>query len=82
MSKADSLPDSVRDLPLQSQVAVLYERVNNLASEVKSLKRALWAFVFSLLGGCILFLLSITAGWLGPKNGGTSALKFIDWLWS
>jgi hypothetical protein len=63
----DGLPEDVRGLPVQIQVAVLYERVGTLQSEVKSLRKALWSFVFSILGGAVLFLFSLASGWIGPK---------------
>jgi hypothetical protein len=70
----EAVPEHIRGLPIEVQVAVLYERVNNLAGEVKSLKKALWAFVFSILGGALLFLLSVTAGWIGPQHGVSGAV--------
>lgn len=76
MSEA-RMPDDIRHLPLGIQVAVLYERVRNgnqridgLAKEVQALRRALWAFVFSIVSGALLFLFSIAAGWIGPVHGG------------
>lgn len=74
----EPLPQHIRDLPIQVQVAVLYERVKNLDDEVAGLRRALWSFVFSLLGGALLFLLSIAAGWIGPRAH--SALEVARWL--
>lgn len=73
-----AIPEHIRDLPQQVQLAVLYERVQNLGEEVKGLKRSLWAFVFSILGGALLFLLSVAVGWLGPHSG--AAHGAIDWL--
>jgi hypothetical protein len=64
----NDLPDDVRGMPVQIQVAVLYERVGTLQAEVKSLRKALWSFVFSILGGAVLFLFSIASGWIGPKS--------------
>lgn len=71
------VPDNIRGLPIETQVAVLYERVQNLGDEVQSLRRALWAFVFSILGGALLFLLSIAAGWLGPKHAVAMAIGWF-----
>lgn len=68
----------MRGQPIETQVAVLYERVKNLGDEVQGLRRALWSFVFSILGGAILFLLSVAQGWLGPHSGNASAL--FGWL--
>ena len=73
----ESVPPHIRGLPIETQVAVLYERVNNLGNEVKALKRALWAFVFSILGGALLFLLTVAAGWIGPRTGATAAWRFL-----
>jgi hypothetical protein len=69
------MPEHLRDLPLEVQVAVLYERVGNgnaritaLSREVQGLRRALWSFVFSLIGGVVLFLFSVATGWIGPVH--------------
>lgn len=43
------LPENIRDLPLQIQVAVLYERVGTLTLEVKFMKRGFWALVLTIL---------------------------------
>jgi hypothetical protein len=48
-----------------AKVAVLEERMANLTEEVHGLRRALWAFVFSVLSGAIIFMLSIVTGALG-----------------
>ena len=72
----ETFPDDVRGLPLQVQVAVLYERVNSLSQEVRGTRRALWGFVFSVLGGAILFLFSVASGWLGPHTT-ANALRFL-----
>lgn len=50
---------------LTVKVEVTDERVKNLADEVHGLKRALWAFVFSVLSGAIIFLLTIVTGTVG-----------------
>lgn len=62
-------PREIRDLPVETQVAVLYERVGTLREEVRALRRALWAFVFSILGGAVIFMFSIASGWIGPHSG-------------
>lgn len=49
------------------KVAVLEERVTNLTEEVHGLRRALWAFVFSVLSGAIIFLLTIVTGTIGAS---------------
>jgi hypothetical protein len=72
----DYLPDEVREMPLQTQVAVLYERVGTLKDEVRGLRRALWSFVFSILTGALLFLFSVASGWLG-KNPSAVAANMI-----
>lgn len=72
------LPDSIRNLPIETQVAVLYERVGNLGTEVKALKRALWSFVAAIISGSLLFLLSIASGWIGPGSHASAA--FWSWL--
>lgn len=76
MTDYDSrMPQHLRDLPVETQVAVLYERVGNgndritaLGREVQGLRRALWSFVFSIIGGAILFLFSVASGWIGPVH--------------
>lgn len=64
---SNDFPEDFREQPLQVKVAVLAEQVKNLKEEVRGLRRALWSFVFSVLGGAVLFLLSIASGWIGPK---------------
>ncbi len=67
--KDEAMPQFLRDQPLEVQVAVLYERVGNLAEEVHSLKRALWALVFSVLTSMIVFLfVTVAAGWIGGTH--------------
>lgn len=64
-SRMERMPEHVRELPVETQIAVLYERVGALSDEVHALKRALWTLVFTVLGGMILTLFSIAAGWIG-----------------
>lgn len=71
-----SLPEHVRDQPLQVQLAVLYERVKNLNEEVKSLRRTLWVFISAIVSGAVLFLVSVASGWVGPKASAAAALHF------
>lgn len=59
--------EQMAGLPLEIQVAVLYERVGTLKDEVKALKRAVWSAVASIIGGAVLFLFSLASGWIGPK---------------
>ncbi len=66
---SERMPQHLRDMPVEVQVAVLYERVGNLAEEVHSLKRALWALVFSVLTSMIVFLfVTVAAGWIGGPH--------------
>jgi hypothetical protein len=80
MAPQEAVPEHIRGLPQDVQIAVLYERVKNLGDEVKALKRALWSFVFSILGGALLFLLSLAAGWIGPNHGVSGAVG-AAWKW-
>jgi hypothetical protein len=68
MSSGEEFPTHVRDLPLDTKVAVLYERVQNLDEDVKSLRRTLWAFISALIAGAVLFLFSIASGWIGNAH--------------
>lgn len=75
--KRESLPDNIRGEPIETQVAVLYERVGNLKDDVRGLKNI-------ILGGIVSGLLavggtavSVAAGWLGPH---TAVAAFWKWL--
>ncbi len=62
----EKMPQYLREQSLEAQILVLYERVGNLSQEVHSLKRALWALVFSVLSSMIVFLfVTVAAGWIG-----------------
>lgn len=64
--RMDSIDRRVSDaVAINSKVAVLEERVKGLVEEVHGLKRALWAFVFSVLTGAIILLLTIITGQFG-----------------
>jgi hypothetical protein len=54
-------------LPLEVKVAVLYERVDNMGSEVHAMKRALWGVVFSIVLAVLVFALSVTSGVIGGR---------------
>lgn len=69
----DSLPEHVRGLPPEVQIAVLYERVGNLAEDVKGLKNIIIGGIATLLTGIILGAISVAAGWLGPHAGAATA---------
>jgi hypothetical protein len=62
--------------PLGERVASLETTVEILLAEVRSMKRALWGVVATVLGGMLLFLFSLASGWIGPGSGGISALPF------
>ena len=47
----EDFPDHVRNLPIDTKVAVLYERVRNLDEDVKALKRTLWVFISAIVAG-------------------------------
>ncbi len=77
-----SFPDEVRHLPVQTQVAVLYERVKaqgdqltDLKTEVRALKRATYAFVSSLFVGMLLYLFSLSSGWIGNTRHAAEAVR-------
>lgn len=71
--RLDDLAERLQQLGiLCAVVPVLEERMSNFGKElhevrdeVKGMKRALWGLVFSILGGCLLFLLSVASGWIG-----------------
>jgi hypothetical protein len=54
-------------LPLEVKVAVLYERVDNMGSEVHAMKRALWGVVFSIVLAVLVFALSVASGVIGGR---------------
>jgi hypothetical protein len=41
------------------------DRDEAIRDEVKYMKHALWGLVFTVIGGMMLFLFSVAAGWLG-----------------
>lgn len=62
--------------PLGERVASLETTVEILLAEVRSMKRALWGVVATVLGGMLLFLFSLATGWIGPGTSGVSALPW------
>lgn len=78
----ESLPEHIRDLPLQTQVAVLYERVGNLAAKVDKLVQWIATGVVTIVVGVILGLFSVAAGWVGPHAGPThaAAQALFGWI--
>lgn len=73
--KRDVLPDNIRGEPLETQVAVLYERVRNLSEDVQGLKNIIVGGIVSgllAIGGTAV---SVAAGWLGPH-----AAAILNWL--
>ena len=58
-------PREFERLPLETQVAVLYERVANLGDDVHGMKRALWGMVFSIVLAVLVFALSVASGVIG-----------------
>lgn len=77
----DNLPEHVRGLPLEIQVAVLYERVGNLAAQVKRLIQWIATGVVTILGGIVIGLFSVAAGWVGPHAGPTHAAAQAVFGW-
>lgn len=73
VNRDEALPEHVRGLPVEVQVAVLYERVGNLTEDVKGLKTIILGGIVTLLTGMLLGAVSIAAGWLGPHAGATVA---------
>jgi hypothetical protein len=45
--------------------ADLQADIKELKDEVRSMKRGFYGLIFSLLGGMLLFLLSVASGWIG-----------------
>lgn len=48
----------IREQPISVQVAVLWERVDNLADKVEGQTRALWAFAGSFLIAALTFAIT------------------------
>lgn len=65
MSRTE-FPDQIKNLPQDVQVAVLYERVKNLADDVGALKRAFYTFAIGTVGSAVLFAFTVFA-LLGKK---------------
>lgn len=76
----NSLPDNIKDLPWQVQMAVLYERVQNLDDRVKTLTRSLWAGIGTLITGMLLYLFSVSSGWIGPQKQTSTLGEVIAWV--
>lgn len=68
VKRDESLPDHVRGLPLETQVAVLYERVRNVSDDVQGLKNLIKGAIATLLTGIILAAIGVAAGFLGPHS--------------
>ena len=62
----NGLPANIRDLPLEVQVAVLYERVGYLTLEVRFMKRGFWALVLTILTASISLLAYTLGHGAGP----------------
>lgn len=71
-----SLKDVI-NMPVETQVAVLYERVGTMRDEIRGLRRAIYSFVGTVGAGAVLFLFSLAAGWIGPHGAAHSAVKAI-----
>jgi hypothetical protein len=69
----DVLPEHVRGLPLETQVAVLYERVGNLGEDVKGLKTIILGSIATVLIAVAGAVISVASGWVGPHAASTAA---------
>lgn len=85
--RGEFFPEDIRNLPTQTQLAVLYERVQNLTDDVTSLRRTLQVFIGAIVSGAVLFLFSVAQGWIGkqtppPATGSivSSIAHFWGWL--
>lgn len=55
----------IEDHELHATISYMRERIEALHEDLIWLKRALFGAILTLLGGMVLFLASIAAGWLG-----------------
>ena len=55
----------LEDQELHATLNSVKEKVDDLHDDLVWLKRTLAGAIFTLLGGMVLFLVSIAAGWLG-----------------
>lgn len=55
----------IEDQELHATLKFLKEQVAELHDDLVWLKRTLAGAIFTLLGGMILFLVSVASGWLG-----------------
>lgn len=53
---------------LETKVDGLPQKVESLAESFDAMKRALWAFTASLIGGVLLFLLAVAQHWVGGST--------------
>jgi len=53
------------DLPVDVRLALLEEGVEDLRERFDTLFKAIVTLIGTLLGGMLLFLFSVSAGWLG-----------------
>lgn len=65
MTGEQSRASAVAFARVEAEQANLREDMKELREEVRYMKRALFGLIFTILGGMILFLVSIAAGWLG-----------------
>ena len=54
----------IEDQELHASIVFLTQQLDRLHDDLTWLKRTLVGTIFTLLGGMILFLLSIAAGWI------------------
>jgi hypothetical protein len=54
----------IEDQELHASILFLTQQLDRLHDDLTWLKRSLVGTIFTLLGGMILFLLSISAGWI------------------
>ena len=64
--------EGIEGQPVEIQVVRLIAAVREQSKdqretrdELRYMKHALWGLIFTVVGGMLLFLLSVAAGWLG-----------------
>lgn len=64
--------DGIENRDINTQVALLIAEsrgqrnaLGEVKAEVRYMKHALWGLSFTLIGGVVMFLFSIAAGWVG-----------------
>ncbi|MGH7867003.1 MAG: hypothetical protein ACREP9_05045 [Candidatus Dormibacteraceae bacterium] len=83
MSEKQEFPESVHGWPIETQVAILYERTATLSDQFRSLIHWIATAVATIIAGMIIGLFSIASGWIGPhvqQPVATAAMSVVRWV--